>query len=63
MILYHGSNGVVSKLKLFQRNRLSQNALFCILLSQEKKGWILYQITSGYYKGEDYESYSWANGQ
>ena len=21
MILYHGSNGVVSKLKLFQRNR------------------------------------------
>ena len=34
---------------------LFQNALFCILLSQEKKGWILYQITSGYYKGEDYD--------
>ena len=25
------------------------------MLSQEKKGWILYQITSGYYKGEDYD--------
>ena len=25
------------------------------MLSQEKKGWILYQITSGYYKREDYD--------
>lgn len=25
------------------------------MLSQEKKGWILYQIASGYYKGEDYD--------
>ena len=25
------------------------------MLSQEKNGWTLYQITSGYYKGEDYD--------
>ena len=25
------------------------------MLSQEKKGWTLYQITSGYYKREDYD--------
>lgn len=25
------------------------------MLSQEKNGWTLYQITSGYYKGKDYD--------
>ena len=89
MILYHGSNLVVSEPKLIQQNRfldfgfgfytttnkaqaisfadkvtkrrkngkgqsafmrltrisLFQSALSCVLMSREKRGWILYQIT------------------
>ena len=53
MILYHGSNLVVSKPKLIQQNRFldfgfgfyTTTNKARVLMSREKRGWILYQIT------------------